>query len=1202
MKSDGGSNALRGLKVQTLIALLESLKLNPPGLTKPTLPWTEITLEPKLETSKVDLVWKYSNEQAKVIQVKSTANAFGTSDVEKWAKELLDWDGIPGIKYELWLVGQAANDKTATMDEVVLEKDGSRVCQIRRMNLDLDAFRLQAAQLVALFMKNCCGEKTVDPDKCATFVRNVETMFDDQAIRRENIDSAALIELIRQWFIPDPPRQLPVIRVFLSAPEDVSTFAAAGVDLAIHSFNQHDSQKQGVRFERVEWNTVATDEEWRPRPVDSGLGRCRDLFVAVLETRLGEAGGRRGTASREELERAAEYWKGHTPGSVVFAFARVTVSSDEPELMEQMLELANLQKQLRTSKPHVLVLKYEPKLSESLRNTIRDHLLLIARPFSPISRGVTPQVADGAKAKPTAESAAITKYLAQLIEDTKVLRLIGLGHAAKHLSIDQAFVPMRVLFDRREDNRPRGRVADVESTWNVPVSLDEIFRCAVTMHRRAVVLLGEPGAGKTTAARQLAWSLAVGKRSPEMFALPAGTIPVLLRLRDFAAELALKENPLEQFLHAATGTGELWASSPLLWIFDGLDEVFDTSLRQSLAKSLRSIVIERTKDYFLVTSRYHGYFDDEVPLGDRFVTFDVANLEETEMRGFVSQWFAAVAESEVTKDRSALQAEKGAKAQALSDLLNSAESAPQKLRELARNPLMLTLLCLIYDEREDLPHNRADLYAECIKVLLEHWRRQLRVTKKFDPEAAIDVLSELAWELQAVGQKLNAPREELRQIAVKHLQTLNPKAGLGTDGDAFLDLMLREVGILAMGGGVSDSCGFLHRTFQESLAARYATKHGKAREMAVAAASAQDDWWHETVLVSLRDETYCLQFFREMLAAGIAEKQADLADRCLNEAKYFFADPFIEVLNDPHVPPERVAAVMRMLKSRGLRLPGLGDIVKRLVAQRFPESPQTQQTIRDFAAEILAQLGETMPSDHSGRIWVDSRTKLTFMAIPAGRFKMGGIQEVDERPIHEVRITRDFWLAKYPVTNEQYGLFLKAQGGQVPPPGYWEDRRFNQPNQPVVGVSWHEAQQYCQWAGGRLPTEAEWEYSCRAGTTTEYWFGDDTAQLDTYAWFRENSEGRTRPVGDRPGNPWGLFDMHGNVWEWCQDWYSEGYYANSPKEDPQGPNKASLRVVRGGGWIIDAARCRSAYRSWSDPGRRYDDRGFRVALSSIPDR
>ena len=128
----------------------------------------------------------------------------------------------------------------------------------------------------------------------------------------------------------------------------------------------------------------------------------------------------------------------------------------------------------------------------------------------------------------------------------------------------------------------------------------------------------------------------------------------------------------------------------------------------------------------------------------------------------------------------------------------------------------------------------------------------------------------------------------------------------------------------------------------------------------------------------------------------------------------------------------------------------------------------------------------------------------------------------------------------------------------------------------------------------RLPTEAEWEYACRAGSSCAWCFGDDESQLEEYAWYSENSGGNTHAVGQKKSNAWGFHDMHGNVWEWCSDWYSEDFFGNSPLEDPKGPERATDRVIRGGAWGDGARGCRSAYRYRVEPGYRCELLGFRV--------
>ncbi|MBF0142801.1 MAG: SUMF1/EgtB/PvdO family nonheme iron enzyme [Magnetococcales bacterium] len=219
-----------------------------------------------------------------------------------------------------------------------------------------------------------------------------------------------------------------------------------------------------------------------------------------------------------------------------------------------------------------------------------------------------------------------------------------------------------------------------------------------------------------------------------------------------------------------------------------------------------------------------------------------------------------------------------------------------------------------------------------------------------------------------------------------------------------------------------------------------------------------------------------------------------------------------------------------------------------------------------------------------GDIWVEPFTKMEFLWIPGGVFMMGsGKNEsgrrADEHPAHEVELD-GFWMAKYPVTWAQWHKVMKCYPeGEVPDAAH--------ANHPVERAIWEEAQkflrQYIRLIGTRnrlrLPTEAEWEFAARAGTTASFPFGDDSRQLGKWAWYRDNSDGRTHPVGEKEPNAWGLHDMIGNVWEWTDDWYSESYYARSPRKNPRGAPFGEIRVRRGGCWRSTASICRVAHRN-----------------------
>ena len=240
---------------------------------------------------------------------------------------------------------------------------------------------------------------------------------------------------------------------------------------------------------------------------------------------------------------------------------------------------------------------------------------------------------------------------------------------------------------------------------------------------------------------------------------------------------------------------------------------------------------------------------------------------------------------------------------------------------------------------------------------------------------------------------------------------------------------------------------------------------------------------------------------------------------------------------------------------------------------------------------------------------IKTESGVEMILLPGGWFIMGDDKgEVDERPAHKIYVA-PFYMDKYPVTQEEYERVMGEN------PSRWKGGK-----NPVEQVRWSDAVRYCNarsrleglqpcynletWEcdfdadGYRLPMEAEWEFACRAGTKTRYFFGDNPRKLKLYAWFKGNSGGRPRPVGRKLPNPWGLYDMYGNVWEWCNDFYKVDYYGESPLKNPKGPKTGNTKVLRGGSWNSKAEECRSSYRYNENPGYTdvcfgYDIYGFR---------
>lgn len=296
--------------------------------------------------------------------------------------------------------------------------------------------------------------------------------------------------------------------------------------------------------------------------------------------------------------------------------------------------------------------------------------------------------------------------------------------------------------------------------------------------------------------------------------------------------------------------------------------------------------------------------------------------------------------------------------------------------------------------------------------------------------------------------------------------------------------------------------------------------------------------------------------------------------------------------------------------------PGLAQLLESLRlhlhdADRSPSgSPASPPLANDLASPPLAKGGEGGFTPKAPGQTFRDKLKIggegpLMVVIPAGRFVMGSPpgepgRSDSEGPQHKVRIVKPFALGVYAVTFDDYDRYCDAMRQAKP-----EDQSWGRENRPVINVSWKDAQAYCAWLSEqtgrtyRLPSEAEWEYACRAGSSAAYCFGDDIKQLRDYAWYGENQQkGSTHPVGEKRANAWGLHDLHGNVWEWCQDaWH--GNYNGAPTDGSVWEAGGSVgRVVRGGSWAHYPANARSAYRFYGARVFRFDVFGFRVLCSA----
>jgi formylglycine-generating enzyme required for sulfatase activity len=304
---------------------------------------------------------------------------------------------------------------------------------------------------------------------------------------------------------------------------------------------------------------------------------------------------------------------------------------------------------------------------------------------------------------------------------------------------------------------------------------------------------------------------------------------------------------------------------------------------------------------------------------------------------------------------------------------------------------------------------------------------------------------------------------------------------------------------------------------------------------------------------------------QEVEEAEKAEGQCPRGKRCSGQD--------IIYLLQHHVPPKRVGVLAR---EHGID---------------FHITPDFEAELRQAGAtdELLATLWGLAP-----RLRLNPKDGLKYVWIPPGAFMMGCSTapedrecDDDEKPPHQVTITRGFWIGQTPVTVGAYKRFAGATGREMPPaPSF--NNGWTHENMPIVSVTWDEAQAYCGWMGGRLPTEAEWEYAARGGTT-----GARYGPIDEIAWYDGNSGRQTHDVAQKRPNGFGLCDMLGNVWEGVSDWYDQNYYQSSPAHDPHGPASGELRVLRGGSWYGDPRYVRVSGRDGYYPTYRDIKNGFR---------
>ncbi len=745
-----------------------------------------------------------------------------------------------------------------------------------------------------------------------------------------------------------------------------------------------------------------------------------------------------------------------------------------------------------------------------------------------------------------------------------------------------------------------------------PLALRDLLALDSTEHpwiTRRWVVRGDPGAGKTTLLRHLAGTLARQSEAPWVPLIES--LPRLMREREWMLDRL--ERQLIRSGHPAKGLAAVldWAGREgrLLVLLDGLDEV-PREDRDDAEALLRDLSARWPEAPIVVTTRPIGY---RRPASE-FLELDLLSLDRERRQEFLARWFGrATGTPDIDRAR-----------QALRQLQSEAS-----LWELSGNPLYLTLIALLMEGGSAPDRHRTRLYDQVFDLLLEGAHR--------DPPTPMDAQGAVRCVLRYLGHRMtDANRdaasltelegflyEEDAEPICRPLERI-PRWRRGLR--PFLKELAECTGILGPHDGPGFDWRFWHRTFREALAAERLEEIFRGKGGA------------EAILEHARDiagdesrwaEPYALLAGRvdkpDDLVRALVEENRDLGLRAVATAQGLRGETLYEILELTANWKERADVYRRipeLLKEPEPTLALLDQLRRRtrdgndlyFIDVAVAAAADRWDNVRPRAEQLRARLYDHIPAPPEElfrRIETpqDGRVEL-WREIPAGSFQMGSPEAEEGRydregPQHEVTITAPFALAAVSVTNAQYAAFDPALPG---------DR---QPDHPVVNVTWYAAVSFCRWlraslpwaVAARLPTEEEWEHACRAGTTTRFWSGDSDKDLARVGWYAGNTGYNLHRVGEKPANPWGLFDMHGNILEWTAsplNNYAEReariHLDPTAQDDHAGHPDAPGRVVRGGSYWNAAGLARSAYRDVWGPGVGDRFLGFRVTLPASAGR
>ncbi|MDW7679694.1 MAG: SUMF1/EgtB/PvdO family nonheme iron enzyme, partial [bacterium] len=579
-----------------------------------------------------------------------------------------------------------------------------------------------------------------------------------------------------------------------------------------------------------------------------------------------------------------------------------------------------------------------------------------------------------------------------------------------------------------------------------------------------------------------------------------------------------------------------------------------------------------SENLIVITSRVVG-FEHSMP----GVVLEVQPLTTKLIEQFILQWFKTAGKPQIGQN------------------LWVQIRGNSRIMDLAYNPFLLSIMTMIREEGKELPNRRVELYQLCVTTLLELWDEQRGIKRnKFVSSLKEDLLMGVSLYFYEKGERNLLPVREVFRVVADVLNT----AGSQCNPKDVLDE-------IEFNSGLFRKYSFKHYAFAHRTLFEFFTAQGLLieKDNKIQLTRYFDRYYRET---------QWNEIFR--LATGLLEKPTPFLEHAFDKDPTLAARCYL----DAH--PNKVDH--QLIKQRWTEQIEQQERVK--IVQEIQKTIADKQEVLDFIEaifrtgetdtevlyhcdDVLRQIDTEQSKILSGKMfdcWQKQRQFEThreafendrywkFAEIDGGTFKMGGEGKYDGKPIHKVKLS-PFRLGCYPVTVGQYHRFDPAHRKKE-----LIDEFGKLENQPVVQISWFDAYIFCKWAGCRLPSEAQWEFACSSGGRYKWALGNSFDRRK-YCFNKD----KTCLVGNYPANELGLYDMSGNVWEWCYDWYDSDYYRKCKQEgvveNPKGPETGKYRVLRGGSWVNSSADgLRSAYRDSRDPWDWSSRWGFRCLQGS----